>query len=330
MVLRLNLKSQSLLRMALIALMVTGAFLSTSALVAADLKQRIKVSDVNIRLSDIFTDISIEQDKDVFTAPTPGHSKRVSTTELWKIAQLNGVDWEKPLINKPIRIMREGHPVDLDALRAFLSEEMRSRGIDDDVQVSIYGLTKSLYLPVNSDIMDIEINTLTISSNRDRYRAKLLWPVGDGSFNEVDLNGSIEHVRAIPVLNRTLLPGEVIARSDIAWANISIKKITANTIQSVDNFIGYTPRRAITANKMIRTSDIEALKFVIKGSQVSITFVSGPLVIKTIGKALQHGAMGDAIRILNMGSNKTIIATVTGPDQVEISRPNTSRQLASR
>ena len=327
MVLRLKLKTRSLLRLTIV---LTGMFWGTSALAESDLKQRITVQSLNVRLSDIFTAVSIDTDKDVFAAPMPGETLMVSTTEMWKLAQVNGIKWDKPSVNKRIRILREGQSVDLKILKTLLSDEIRIHGVHDDMQVSIFGLTNNLYLPRNSNENEIEISSLTVNSNKDRYRATLLWPLGDGSYKELALNGSIELVRLLPVLNRTLLPGEVVSKSDVQWINVPIKKITANTIQSVENFVGYTPRRAIAANRMLRNSDLEAVKYVKKGNQVTITYISGPLLMKTVGKALQHGAIGDPVRILNMRSNKTIIAQVTGPDQVEITHHSTARQLASR
>lgn len=318
------------MRVTLRALMIMGMVWGTASYGISDLKHRIKVRDVNVRLSDVFTDVSQDNDKDVFAAPMPGQSKNISTAELWRIAEVNGIQWAKPQVNKRIRITRDGNPVDLDILTTLLSDEVRNLGISDNVQLSIYGLGKNLYLPVNSDESDIEINNLIISSNRNRYRAKLLWPLGDGSYQEIECNGTIELVRLLPVLNRTILPGEIITKRDVSWVNMSIKKITGNTIQSEENVIGYTPKRALVANRMVRNSDVEALQFVKKGSQVTITFISGSLRMNTIGKALQHGAMGDPVRVLNMGSNKTIIAQVTGLGQVEIVHRGNTRQLAAR
>lgn len=334
MVLRDILKSRVLLpttmRVTMRALMITGMLWGTASYGTSDLKHRITVRDANVRLSDVFTDVSQNNDKDVFAAPMPGQSRNVSTAELWRIAEVNGIQWAKPQVNKRIRITREGNPVDIGVLTTLLSDEVKSRGVNDNVQLSIFGLGKNLYLPVNADESDIEINTLTISSNQNRYRAELLWPLGDGSYQEIECNGTIELVRLLPVLNRTILPGEIITKRDVSWINMSIKKITRNTVQSEESVIGYTPKRALVANKMVRNSDIEALKFVEKGSQVTITFISGPLRMNTIGKALQHGAMGDPVRVLNMGSNKTIIAQVTGLGQVEIVHRGNTRQLASR
>lgn len=311
-------------------ILFTCLFSGFANLSASDLKPRIKVRDASVYLSDIFTDIELDADKEVLTAPLPGQSKNVSTTTLWNIAKANGIQWQRPRSIKHIRIMREGQPVNLAALQVLLVREVKARGISDDIQVSLFGINRNLYLPVNSDVSEIEIDSLTLSSTQDRYRAELLWPLGDGSYKEIALNGTIDRVRLVPMLNRTLVPGDIISRDDIDWVNMSVKRITSNTIQSTDNFIGFTPRRAITANKPLRKSDVEALRSVSRGNQVMISYVSGPMVLSTTGKALQHGAIGDSIRILNLTSNKTIYAKIVGPDQVEIVRLSRNRKLASR
>ena len=135
MALECKLKSSTLLSLAAGALMALVMAAGISPLSAADLKQRIKVQGVTVRLSDIFTDINFESDKDVLAAPLPGHSLQVSTTELWKIARRNNIQWERPAVTKRIRIMREGQPVDMTVLKALLGDEVRSRGVGDDIEV---------------------------------------------------------------------------------------------------------------------------------------------------------------------------------------------------
>ncbi len=332
MALTLKMSSRPLFLKLALAMLMVAMISGLNALSASELKQRIKVRDATVKLSDIFTDVGLEQDREVFNAPMPGSSVNISTLSLWKIAKANDIKWEKPRLNKHIRIMREGQPVDVSALKERLAEEVKMLGVDGDIEVTLFGMNRNMYLPVNSDMIEIELDSLTLNAGKSRYRAELLWPLGNGSYKEVSLNGAIEHVRLVPALNRVLVPGEVIAKSDIKWINIPVKRIVSNSIQSTDNIVGFTPRRALSANKLLRNADLEAIKYVRKGNQVTLSYISGPMVLSTFGKALQHGAMGDSIRILNTTTNKIIYANVVGPGQVEIRRPshNNTRKLASR
>lgn len=312
------------------AFFVLSALAGMASISASDLKQRIKISAPTVYLSDIFTDISYDKDKILFEAPLPGQNMQISTSQLWQIAQSNGVAWEKPVINKRIRIQREGRPVNMAVLRVLLEEEILARGFEGNIQVNIYGIIKNLYLPIDSDELDIEIDTLNINPNSNRYSANLLWPTGEGAFVDINLNGLIEQVHLLPVLARMMIPGDIITMDDIDWIKVPVKKITSNSIKSTDDFIGFTPRRALAANKMLRTSDVEALRVIKKGHQVVVSYISGALVLTTAGKALEHGAVGDTIRIMNLRSHKTIYAQVTGEGHVKIYLVKPNQQLASR
>ena len=59
--------------------------------------------------------------------------------------------------------------------------------------------------------------------------------------------------------------------------------------------------------------------FVVKnGTEVTLEFRSGTLVIRTPGTALEDGAFGDRIRILNRRFNRIVTGTVSGPSRVSI------------
>ncbi len=94
--------------------------------------------------------------------------------------------------------------------------------------------------------------------------------------------------------------------------------MTANILTNIDDLIGQTPRRGISALKPIKTSDVHAPIVVKKGDLVVMTLKKGPLNLTTKGKALDSGAKGDIVRILNTSSHQTIEAEITGPQKVNV------------
>ncbi len=58
-----------------------------------------------------------------------------------------------------------------------------------------------------------------------------------------------------------------------------------------------------------------------EGAPVTIEIQTGPIVIETGGVALQSGQLGEAIRVSNARSGRTIHVTVTGPNKTRV-RPN--------
>src|SRR3546814_2370244 len=84
------------------------------------------------------------------------------------------------------------------------------------------------------------------------------------------------------------------------------------------DLVGMSPRRGLAANTPIRIHDVERPIDVARGDTVVMTLQSGALMITARGRALDQGALGQVVRVLNVDSNRTVEAVVTGPNAVSI------------
>ena len=66
-----------------------------------------------------------------------------------------------------------------------------------------------------------------------------------------------------------------------------------------------------------------------KGAQVDMTFVSGALTLTARGRALDSGAIGDIVNVLNSRSNRTVQGVIEGPNMVRIDAPGAARSAAA-
>ena len=67
--------------------------------------------------------------------------------------------------------------------------------------------------------------------------------------------------------------------------------------------------------------DVAAPQVVKKGDTVTVTLKTNALNLTMQGRALQNGAEGDTVRIINTASNRTVDAIVTGPQTVTVTTP---------
>ena len=79
---------------------------------------------------------------------------------------------------------------------------------------------------------------------------------------------------------------------------------------------GLTPRRMIAAGKPVKANDVQAPRIVARGEAVTLIYKAGALNLTARGKALEFGAKGDVIRVVNTQSNRSIDAIVTGDQEV--------------
>jgi flagella basal body P-ring formation protein FlgA len=79
-----------------------------------------------------------------------------------------------------------------------------------------------------------------------------------------------------------------------------------------------SPRRVLSAGAPVRLGDLRPPVVVARGSRVTMQVRYGALTVTAGGRALEDGAMGAVIRVVNVDSSRTVEAVVTGPNQVAV------------
>lgn len=295
---------------------------------AVDLIQSPVVDDHLIKLSDLFTDVGEKGETIVLEAPAPGQRGTISGYELSQIASEHDLDWERPSYIRRIYIERTGEQLLLDDVQSMLVDLIKDNGVLADIDVKLYGRQADIYLPIGYSLADIEFGDFRLNNRQDRFSVTLNIPTGSPEINEMRLSGSITEVRAVPVFNRMVTPGEIITKADITWQKFPVRRVNRNVTTSTTDMVGQTVRRAVSAGQLIRETDITMPVVISRGSLVSMTFVNGALSLTTQGRALEDGGKGDVIRVMNDKSNQTVEAKVMGPDSVLI-QPTIIQQLAA-
>jgi len=296
---------------------------------AVELHQNPTVEDTVIRLSDIFTDTGAAGNEIIMHAPDPGKRKQISGYTLTVMAKKYELDWEKPAYIKRIHVQRSGEAFSLADLKPAIQNMIAENGIQSDIEITMFGKKSGLFLPLGYSVGDITYKNFTLNDRKSRFTATAEIPSGAEAPSELKISGTLEEVRLVPALNRILSPGEIITKTDITWKKYPLRRINSNIITSSKNMIGLTVRRALTPGQLLRTTDISMPVMISKGSQVTMTYKSGALLLTTRGRALDNGGKGDVIRVMNAKSMQTLDAKITSPGNVAVAS-SAIQQLASR
>ena len=114
--------------------------------------------------------------------------------------------------------------------------------------------------------------------------------------------------------------GEVVKASDLTIARRPKSEAGANVVTVAAQAVGLAARRAMRPGQLIRQTDLMKPEVVARNDNVTITYEVPGIVLTMRGKALETGAKGDIINVLNAASNRTIQATIAGPGHVVSSR----------
>ena len=112
----------------------------------------------------------------------------------------------------------------------------------------------------------------------------------------------------VPVVNRRVAKGDVIAEADIA--ENPHDRLRRDTVTRPENLIGKSPIRGLRVGFAIRSAEVRRPLLIKKGDPVTIVLRGPGKRLTAQGKALEHGSDGDSIRVGNARSSQVIDATV--------------------
>lgn len=84
--------------------------------------------------------------------------------------------------------------------------------------------------------------------------------------------------------------------------------------------VGLETRRAIYTGRPVVAADLGPPTLVRRNAVVVMLYSDRGLGIRTEGRALDSGGAGEVVRVINLTSRRSVLATVTGENRVEVHR----------
>ncbi|MFK4506169.1 flagellar basal body P-ring formation protein FlgA [Bradyrhizobium daqingense] len=131
----------------------------------------------------------------------------------------------------------------------------------------------------------------------------------------------------VAVLTRDIDRTELLKSSDVSLERRPKAEVTGEPA-SRDRTLGMQLRRPMRAGMPIRVADIVKPDFVVRDQAVTIIYQVPGVYLTTRGKAIESGAEGDTISVINLQSKRTLTGVVTGRGQVTIQGASQSAPMA--
>ncbi|SCB53940.1 flagella basal body P-ring formation protein FlgA [Bradyrhizobium shewense] len=131
----------------------------------------------------------------------------------------------------------------------------------------------------------------------------------------------------VAVLTRDIERLDLLKSSDVALERRPKAEVTGEPA-SRDRSLGMQLRRPMRAGTPLRAADIVKPDFVVRDQNVTIIYQVPGLYLTSRGKAIESGAEGDTVSVLNVQSKRTLTGVVTGRGQVTIQGASQSAPMA--
>ncbi len=284
---------------------------------AVGLKENSVVTGNTVTLGDIFTGLPKDENKIMGIAPQPGHEMVLDSHTLLHLALSMNLPWRPETSGDTVVVRRAATIVDTGMMEDALHKSMADKGIAGDYKLIFSETPGNMILPKDM-IPAVEVSNIEIKQDTNWFQATLVAPSRDKPLTKKLVTGRIERMTKIPVLRENMNAGTVIGANDIDYIDIPQRSLKSDVALDAKDLVGLTPRRIVNSGMPLNMNDFESPRLVERGEMVTMVFNAGGLELTAQGKAMEHGAKGDRIRVTNTSSNKTVVAEVTNDKEVKL------------
>lgn len=281
------------------------------------LKPRVVVEGEMVRLGDLFDGATELESTTVARAPEPGHRVEVDARWLAAVAQAYGLGWQPKSRYDTVTVERASTVIETAQIEAATIDALAERGARGRISVAFDNPAMRLHLPVEAQ-PTLSIAGLSYDPSTGRFSGQIVAPASGAPLVRTAISGRAVEMTDVPALVRRVEPGEIINQRDVHWVSVRADRLTGNTIASQERLFGKSPRRPLRAGEPILASDLREPVLVEKNSIVTIRLETPRMVLTAEGRALDQGAAGDVVRVMNTHSKKIINATVEQSGDVRV------------
>ncbi|MDI9245272.1 flagellar basal body P-ring formation chaperone FlgA [Marinobacter sp. CHS3-4] len=120
------------------------------------------------------------------------------------------------------------------------------------------------------------------------------------------------------VAARPLARGQRITEAMLKTEPVEMNATRRSPIRQKNQLIGMEMRRGVNAGTVFTADLLTAPDAITRGDHVVITAETGGFSVRSRGKALGSGGIGEQVLVENLSSARTVRARITAPGQVEI------------
>lgn len=278
------------------------------------LASMVVVNDDVIRLGDIFTNIGAKATIAVAYAPQPGRRTVLDVVWLAQVARVHRLPWRPKSRFVRTTVERASRVIGRERVVEEIKTALRDKNIEGEFGVRFDNRSRVVHLPVDAD-PTFALTNFRYDPRTKRFSALLLAPAETPRIR-IPLSGRVIQMMKIPVLARRMSRGDIITDADIEWIDIDASRVNRNTIVDAKNLKGLTPRRRLSAGKVLRLGDLQRPTLIKKGALVNLMVRTPYMMLTVQGMAMDKGGKGDTVRVRNTRTKKIVHGVVAGPNIV--------------
>lgn len=129
---------------------------------------------------------------------------------------------------------------------------------------------------------------------------------------------TISIFKNVLVAAHLLEKGDILTATDTKLIRHDLSDLSYGYLLSKSSGIGKKVKRRVLAGSVLTPNMLKKPQLIARGQKVAILAKSGQMEVRMMGKALDNGAMGDRIKVLNLKSRRKLEGVVISSATVKV------------
>jgi flagella basal body P-ring formation protein FlgA len=283
---------------------------------APTIKASVTIVGEIVRIGDLVENAGAVAHVAIFRAPGLGETGRVSVERILEALLPHDLIKVDTGGLTDVVVTRASKTITAKDIETRIAQTLagRQRNADvDNLTLTFDSEPRAVHLEPNTDLRLLRV---AFDPRSSRFDIAFERP---GIRNALRFTGTYAQTFEAATLAHPVAAGEVIRATDVRIVRRPKAELTANVITAAEQAIGLAARRAMRPGETLRQTDLIKPEVVARNDNVTITYQVPGVMLTVRGKALEGGAHGDTISVMNVQSKRSIQATVAGPGHVVVS-----------
>jgi flagella basal body P-ring formation protein FlgA len=284
------------------------------------LQELVAVTSEIVRIGDLVKSAGDAADVPVFRAPDLGGTGTVPVARVVEALRPHGLDRLDTGGLNEVVVTRLSRAITGDELKDRIARAFAGQfgfGPAQNLSVVLDRQISALHVEAAATA-ELAITRINVEPRTGRFDVAFELP-GSGVARRMSLRFSGTVVELVPAttLARSLKLGDIIKASDVVMERRPKLEVGGEVI-TASEAVGLAAKHALRSGQVLRAADLVKAQIVQRNEAVTLVYEVPGVVLTVRGKALEAGALGDIVGVINVQSNRTIQGTVTGPGRITV------------